>query len=323
MTSTKYRVLVFVASVSGVFLSALAVAGYFFVANRAPILQGNVGYHIPYKQGKTLDIYEPTHRAYDQAPVLIYFHGGAWMVGRKEAINMNRFNGAINTLRANGYCIISPDYELASERSPFPDCIIDAYDVLAWLERHADEYHLDLNNVGVLGESAGAHIAMMLAFGYREQSTGQPGGIRPRYLIDVYGPSDLDMLYHGPTKDTLDAYLGKLPATLQKHLDPTQKLFGFDPKEDSLKAAAFMYQYSPITYVCKNAPPVLMIHGTADRVVPVEHSTNLRHVLEDLRIDHQYYELDQVDHAFINASKAQSDSVQTWLSSFVKAHYSE
>lgn len=322
MTITKRRMLVFFI-VNGVFLLlVLSGIAYFFVSNKAPILQGKVHYRIPYKANQTLDIYRPINSLYEKAPVLIYFHGGAWVVGRKEAINMNRFNGAINTLREAGYCVISPSYTLAKDgKSPFPECIKDAYDAISWLEKHGEEFQLDLRNVGIFGESAGAHIAMMVAFAQPESFEASPHSIKFNYLIDVYGPADMDMLYHGPTLDTIGAYLNKLPASVKQRLDLSRKLFGFDPAADSIRANDFMKRYSPSNYLTEKAPPTLIIHGNSDRVVPVEQSLQLRKKLDILGIPNEYHELDKVDHGFIKAKKDQRRQVQTWLSNFVQEHY--
>lgn len=295
--------------------------GYFFIANEAPILKGKV-HHIQYKEDKGLDLYLPTKQIYERAPVIIYFHGGAWVVGRKEAINFNRFNGAVNDLRANGYCVISPAYTLAKDgQSPFPHCIVDAYDVLSWLERNAEQYQLDLSNVGVFGESAGAHIAMMLASTSAETFGSSASSIKLNYLVDIYGPADLDMLYHGPTLDTLGTYLNKLPVSIQERLDLSQKLFGFNPQTDTLRAEELMKTYSPISYLSENIPPTLIIHGNADRVVPIEQSIEFKKRLDELQVPNEFYTLENVDHGFIKANKQQRKNVQNWLSDFVKKQY--
>ncbi|MAE87823.1 MAG: hypothetical protein CMB80_34125 [Flammeovirgaceae bacterium] len=324
MTITKKHMLTLSVVSAIFFLIILGTLAYFFVANRAPILQGKVKHHITFKEGKSLDLYLPTQDVYEKAPVLFYFHGGAWVVGRKEAINMNRFNGAINQLRQQGYCVISPEYTLAKDgQSPFPDCLVDGYDAIHWLEQHAEEYNLDISNVGMFGESAGAHIAMMLTFAPAEQFSAKPTPIKFKYLIDVYGPADMDMLYHGPTLDTINSYLNKLPSSVQAHLDLSKKLFGFDPKTDSAKAQEFMKLYSPATYLSSDLPPTLIIHGNADRVVPIDQSLQLKKKLDDLGVPNEYHELNGVDHGFIKASKSQQQDVQTWLSTFVKNYYSK
>lgn len=322
MSHTKRNMLVLF-GITGSFVVALIMGlAYFFIANKAPVLQGKVRYHVSYKEDKTLDIYLPTKMVYKTAPVIVYFHGGAWIVGRKEAINFNRFNEAINDLRQSGYCVISPAYTLAKDgQSPFPECIVDAYEVLNWIERHADEYSLDLSNVGVFGESAGAHLAMMVAMAPSEEFGAKPNTIHLKYLVDIYGPADMDMLYHGPTLDSIGKYLKVLPTSMQERLDLSKKLFGFNPSEDTIRANEFMSRYSPITYLNNAMPPTLLIHGNADRVVPIQQSINFKNKLDAHDIPNEFYTLDRVDHGFIKANKNQRKKVQKWLSNFVKKQY--
>ncbi|MDP5138974.1 MAG: alpha/beta hydrolase, partial [Spirosomaceae bacterium] len=147
------------------FLALGAWIAYFLLTTEPPITQGEVLYGVEYKNGQTLDIYQPTKQVYDKTPVVFFIHGGAWIGGRKESINMTRFSGAVNMLRESGYAVISPEYTLAEEgKSPFPDCINDIADAVEWTRANAETYKFDVNNFGIFGESAGGHIAMMNAF---------------------------------------------------------------------------------------------------------------------------------------------------------------
>ena len=84
-----------------------------------------------------------------------------------------------------------------------------------------------------------------------------------------------------------------------------------------------MKLYSPATYLSSDLPPTLIIHGNADRVVPIDQSLQLKKKLDDLGVPNEYHELNGVDHGFIKASKSQQQDVQTWLSTFVKNYYSK
>lgn len=302
----------------------LIVAGfaYFLFSKEAPITQGEVTHQVEYKAGKALDVYAPTRDIYEKKPVLVYFHGGAWVSGIKEAINNNRYHGAINKLRENGYVVISPEYTLAAQnQSPFPACVEDALDVMKWIEAHAEELQFDLKNVGIMGESAGAHIAMMAAYA----NTGKfssPYTYDLQYVVDVYGPSDLSGLYESsPIRKTVQSRIENLPASVQENLDIARYLFGFNPEEDTLRAQEFAATHSPVSYLEKNATPILMIHGEADRVVPIEQSLDLKVICDSLGIGNELHVLENMDHGFIGATAGQRDSVQVWVYDFVKRHY--
>ncbi|MDF2454767.1 MAG: hypothetical protein K0R51_760 [Cytophagaceae bacterium] len=295
---------------------------YFIFKNEAPITTGDIEFGVPYKNDQKLDIYHPTKKVYENSPVVFYIHGGAWITGNKITLNNGRFNGAANTLREKGYTIISPNYTLAEkQKSPFPDCILDIYEAVEWTKKHADLYHLDTLNMGLLGESAGAHIAMMLAFPDTTLAPHRYKKTNFNYLIDVYGPSDLEGIYHSGLIDQLDSTLNKLPPSIRAHFDLKQYVFGFDPSRDTLKVKDMFTSYSPVNFLNKNLMPVLIIHGKEDQIVPVDQSLSLHSKLDRLGVPNELHLLDHVNHGFINASKEQKEATQAWISNFVVKWY--
>lgn len=296
---------------------------YFFVYNKAPIISGEVLYGIEYKKNLKLDVYLPTKQVYEKTPVVVYFHGGAWITGRKEVINANRINGAVNRLREEGYAFVCPDYTLASKEIPaFPYCIVDAFDALNWVEENAAKYNFDIGNIGVAGESAGAHIAMMAAYAEPDELVDSLSlKVKINYIIDIYGPTDLDSLYHSQTVSKINEGLEKLPENLREHLDITQHLFGFNPEEDSARAKTITEKYSPIDYVSRSIPPTLIIQGKADQLVPMNQSVELHQKLDSLAVENQLYLLENVNHAFRGISAEQKANVQDWIVDFIQSHY--
>lgn len=294
----------------------------FFVKNKAPFIEGNVEYGISYRDELKVDIYQPTKAVYDASPVVFFIHGGAWIRGTKASINFNRFNGAVNILREKGYTIICPDYTPAGNgKSVFPQCILDIYDAIEWTKQHASTYKLDTTNMGLLGESAGAHIAMMIAFSETPLSPDTYHKSHFNYLVDVYGPNDLTDIYHGYAVETLDASLRKVSHLFGSEFNIKEYVFGFDPAKDSVRATELLNSYSPIKIVHQNKTPVLIIHGKNDRIVPLRQSLILKTKLDSLAIPNDMHLLDGVDHNFLYATTGQKDSTQTWISDFVLRHY--
>lgn len=305
-------------------LFLLLVAGitYFMFRYHAPITSGTIEFGVPYKDDLKLDIYTPTQTIYKKSPVVFYIHGGAWIIGNKITINNGRFNGAANTLREKGYTIISPNYTLAEkQKSPFPECILDIYDAIQWTKQHAELYNLDTCNMGLFGESAGAHIAMMIAFPSTTLAPEKYKKTSFNYLIDVYGPNDLEGIYHSELAMKLDSTLTKLPPSLRARFDLKQYLFGFDPSRDSVKVKEMFAKYSPMHFLNPAIPPVLIIHGTKDQIVPVEQSIVLKSKLDQLAIPNEMHLLDNVNHGFIHSNQQQADSTQAWIANFVLKHY--
>lgn len=297
----------------------------FVYVNDAPIIHGNLEYNLDYKKGKNLDVYYPTNIVYDKSPVVLFIHGGAWITGRKESVNSNRFNGAFNTLRENGYTIISPEYTLARKgSSPFPFCIIDGFDAINWISTHSDSLNLDINNFGIMGESAGGQIAMMNIFTNPEKFDLPYKNVTFDYFVDIYGPNNLMNLYKSQLVDTLQAVVQKMPKPFQNNLNFPRILFGFDPEQDSIKTKDFTKLYSPINYINKsNVIPTLIIHGTKDQIVPFKQSEVLKEKLDSLNVYNEFYILDGINHGFIGASHEQKNSIQKWISSFILKQYNE
>ena len=289
----------------GVFLFLIGILIYLY-AFKAPITSGKVIYHQPYKPGLSLDIYQPTQTTKEKSPVLLFFHGGAWI-------------GAINTLRDSGYTVISATYTLARNgKSPFPDCIEDAFDVVKWVKKNWKVYNLDTNNVGVMGESAGGHIALML--GYARNDSFPQTALPLKFVVDVYGPTDLKALSQLAILDSMDTYLANVPSTISDRLDIVRYLVGFDPTSDSTRMFEFTQLYSPIQYVNPNIPPTLIVHGEKDQVVPIEQSILLHTVLDSLGLNNHFHKVNNMDHAFFGANTQQKQEVQQLIVDFVLKH---
>jgi acetyl esterase/lipase len=260
---------------------------------------------------------------YNKAPVVLYIHGGAWIAGMKEGLNFNRFNSTVSDLRKLGYAIVSIDYTLAdSNRGPFPACVQDAVDAVIWIHENADAYDLDVTNLGLFGESAGAQIAMMVGFGHPAVYLSDRADVHFQYVVDIYGPTKLQDIYHDQLISALYSTIGNLPATIQSHLDFPKYIFGFDPRTDSVRAAELMETYSPYNYVTSTAPPTLLIQGDVDRVVPVSQSIMLQAKLDSFGVENEIHIVEGADHAFANATQEQKSILQQQIVEFILRHYS-
>jgi acetyl esterase/lipase len=111
-------------------------------------------------------------------PVIIYIHGGGWMQGSHKGLRNE-------TLAAQGFFTISIEYRL-SHQAIFPAQIEDVRDAVRRLHAHADEYHIDLNRIGVWGHSAGGHLASLLG-----TSSSRDPGTRVHAVMTASGPTDL------------------------------------------------------------------------------------------------------------------------------------
>jgi acetyl esterase/lipase len=138
---------------------------------------------IPYGAGprRRLDVYTPSPGLAAEAgntPVVVFFYGGRWQSGERA---MYRFVGA--ALAARGVATVIPDYRLYPEVR-FPRFVEDAAAAVGWARAHAGEFGGDARRLFLMGHSAGAHIAALLALdgGYLRAQ-----GLEPRDLCGVVG----------------------------------------------------------------------------------------------------------------------------------------
>jgi acetyl esterase/lipase len=220
-----------------------------------PIIPGLIQRNITYCDNTVpleMDVYFPT-AGNGPSPVLIYIHGGAWMIGDK-AVGFQLEE--IPTIAAAGYFIASIDYRLAPDY-PFPAMIEDAKCAVRFLRAHAQELQINPDKIGVLGVSAGGHIASLL--GLADETAGWETGqyleqsSRVQAVVDLWGPSDFTD-----------------PAFAEKLQKRGYQLFPNVSPDQNMLASA-----SPITYVSADDPPFLIVHGDQDVVVPPSQSQAL------------------------------------------------
>ncbi len=231
-----------------------------------------------------LDLYRPQNLS-GLLPVIVCIHGGHFGAGRKERC-------PAVALVQDGYAVASIDYRLTST-APFPAQIEDCKAAVRWLRANAATYHLDPDRIGVWGYSAGGHLAALLGTtsGVPElegSSDNMQYSSQVQAVCDVAGPTDLLPL----------ANLGP------KRMSAIEALLGGPLEKDEAKAVAA----SPIHYISKDDPPFLIVHGEADRVIPLEQSQRFYEALQKagvnatlkiLPVGHQAVQMDALKDAKI------------------------
>ena len=214
----------------------------------------NVAYAGDTLKKHQLDIYLPA-KAGAATPLIVWVHGGAWMLNDKYA-DMGYMKNTIRTILDKGYAFASIDYRY-STTAPFPAQIQDCNQALTFLYRNAEKYNYDKNRIALIGFSAGGHLASLLALSNNNPAPDfyadrKPAAFRIKTVIDFYGPADL--LAMMPRAGSLSDSIS----------DPESRLLGATPlhRPDLAKRA------SPVTYIDKNDPPFLIIHGQKDESVP-------------------------------------------------------
>jgi len=197
---------------------------------------------------QTLDLFVPPGNG--PFPVIVSIHGGGWHAGGKEMFGINL---AIHLL-PKGFAVASVNYRFVQDAC-FPAQIDDCNAALIWLRKHARAYHLDSAHIGVVGHSAGAHLAALMAVtGDGQQFSRGSDSVRVQAAVCWATPADLD-------RDR-----GQWPAN-SILFNPHDPLFPFFP--GGTYDAAFARMASPASYVHTGVPPMLIVHGEKDTLVPI------------------------------------------------------
>ncbi|MEW2427233.1 alpha/beta hydrolase [Micromonospora sp. NPDC047644] len=239
-----------------------------------------VVHEVPGFRPLTLDLVVPV-TAPRPAPVLVWIHGGAWQFGSPKQppdwlMTVDPFTAAIRA----GFAVASAQYRLSGE-TQFPAQLDDVKAAVRWLRRHGDEVGVDGERIGVWGESAGGHLASMVALTGDDQDD-----TRVRAAVCWYAPSNLLTIQsQAHPSGTIDHDAADSPESL---------LIGAPlPDNPELGRAA-----SPITYVTDQAPPMLLIHGDQDLVVPVGQSRELAAALTEAGTEVELSVVQGADHCF-------------------------
>lgn len=109
-----------------------------------------------------LEILPPESPDTATGAAVLVFHGGGWVTGSKEQLP-GEFPQLFDALHAQGITIVTADYRLATDGRDWSDCLADCVSAYHYLRRNAKKLGLDADRIGVMGYSAGAHLAMMAA----------------------------------------------------------------------------------------------------------------------------------------------------------------
>ncbi len=261
-----------------------APMGYYFVGptmvaiytgletliNKTPPIPDNVEAikNIEYKKinnrSLQLDIYQPKGMT-KPAPLLVFIHGGGWRGGDRADYLVYLTHYA-----QQGYVTATISYRLLKV-APYPACVEDILDAVQFLYKNGEKYNYDPDRICLIGGSAGSHLAMLAAYGWKKPGVATDSTVtniskhKIKAVVEIYGPTDFTTEY------------------ARNH--PT--ITGFMTR--SYQEAPQLYvEASPITYVDKNTPPTLILQGTRDMLVPLSQAELLKHKMDSLGVINIY-----------------------------------
>ena len=254
------------------------------------IIEQNLEYLDP-GRAERLDLYRPAEPPTDgkRLGAIVMIHGGGWVGGDKAALR--EFNMGTTFVKA-GYVAVSINYML-DEGKRWPTNLLDCKNGVRFLRKNAEKYGIDPDRIGVIGGSAGGHLALMVAYTADvpalEPASPYPGiSSRVGAVVNLYGITNI--LTRRKTDDQGNP-VG----------EPHEKaaLFAATRTEDP----ELWRLASPVSHAAKNSPPTLILHGTIDTTVDRDQATELAARLKDVGATYEIMMIEGVGHTF---------DLQTW-----------
>jgi acetyl esterase/lipase len=206
-------------------------------------------------------------------PAIIHIHGGGWIGGSYK------FDTA--GVARHGYFAFSIEYRL-DQVAKWPAQIEDCKLAVRYLRANAAQYHVDPNRIGVFGSSAGGHLVACLATmaDQAQYDVGDYSGVSSavQAVVDFYGPTDFTRPENWPP-DTLVVVDGLIGVPYAQN-------------------PAAWKSASPVCFVKTGDPPVLIVQGAADRIVPAAQSIEFDNALAQAGVEHHLILVKNGDHGF-------------------------
>jgi len=242
-----------------------------------------------------LDLYLPAETVEPPAdgfPLVVFIHGGGWMRGdpRRNGAFVD-FPGVLASLAARGYVVASIEYRLSGE-AIFPAQVQDVKAAIRWLRSKASTYGIDPKRAVTWGVSAGGHLAALAAVSCnaRALEPAQPSNASDcvQAAISWYGVFDLSTIAAQARKDKALSRDGAEA--------PEWRLLGCFARKCKKGRIA---SASPVTYVDESDPPMLLVAGDGDTVVPYHQTLEMAEKLRAAGVSYELLVLPGVDHGLV------------------------
>lgn len=263
---------------------------------------------IPGYRPLLMDVHVPLGAA--AAPSVVWIHGGAWLSGDRRLPCAAWPAGVLfQRIVDAGLAVATIDYRHSRE-VPFPGQLHDAKAAIRYLRGFAEVLHLDPDRIAVWGESAGSQLAMLTALSaHRPELEGSVGLTGPSSavaaVVDWYGRADAA----DPNEGVAAALFNPdLPRDQYPPMPMDVLLAGSSLGKDAVAEA------SPTHRVHADAPPFLVVHGEADRLIPIAQSEALVARLREAGVDVDFHAVPGADHVFMGTDPSpRMDEAIAWL----------
>lgn len=241
--------------------------------------------YLPPDRAEKLDLYLPKGPGTGKArPGIVIIHGGGWEGGSKSASREFEIG---TTLAKAGYVCVSVEYRTVP-KNRWPTNVQDCKNAVRFLRTNATKYNLNPDRIGVIGGSAGGHLALMVGLTDSvkalEPNAPYPGvSDRVQAVVDMYGIADIRTGVRTEKDGTPTSEARSWNAVFGDHT----------PVTDTDMALA-----SPVSHLGPQSPPILILHGTSDTSVDRNQSIALDRKLEAAKIPHRLIFVPGIGHTF-------------------------
>jgi len=243
----------------------------------------------------TLDLYVPEAKPGPGGrPLVLYVHGGGWNAGHsRNSGAFVDFPGVLAGLAAKGYVVASVNYRLSGE-APFPAAIQDVKAAIRWLRAHAGEYGIDKSRALVWGGSAGGQLAGLVATSCNVAALEPAKPVHPEESACVQGAVLWYPVMNFETTLKQQTSTADVPSE-----NSVSRYLACSLKNCLTQAADTIRLASPQSMVSATTPPVLMIHGIDDNIVPISQSQDFLDKMKTAGAKAELVAIPGVNHSFI------------------------
>ena len=257
------------------------------------------------QQRNKLDFIHPKNKVYEQAPLFIYIHGGGNTGGTKNAL-YNKSPLILKELTEAGIAVATIDYRVfgQGEELGFHHLFQDCKDALRFLAKNADRFGIDPNKFVTWGTSAGGSKALITALTESDFLPGEVSGPGTGHTvigaISFFGATT----YVVPElwQKRLERFPSRSQSKAEMMLKPSD---GMSPEEIKKLISADQHLKS-------DSPPILLVHGDTDPVVPIELSEHLQKVAKERNLDVKLVEVKNAGHGFSKVKGNPAQPSMTW-----------
>ncbi len=230
-------------------------------------------------------------------PAMVFIHGGGWRGGSKRGVPSWLMDG----VRKGRFSVVAVEYRF-SDVAPHPAQVNDCVRAIQFVRHNAAKWNIDPERIGVTGGSAGGHLTLWVALhdDAANASSSDPverQSSRVACAVSFAGPTDWSLL-----------------STIEHGHPAYRQLLGYEPGTPADKMdAEGKKDVSPISFVSKDDPPVMQVHGDADTTVPIEHARNLHERLKSAGVKAELVVIEGANHGVAGARPEVTEKAATFV----------